>query len=102
MQGGDLPQEDLTKFGYKGYKKVEKSETPSLFPLPTRTCFRNLVIKKKVGENLANVCHFYHGKYFALVEVKNFRLKFGKICPQKIRGAHPPHLKSKVGLFRFP
>jgi hypothetical protein len=31
MQGGDHPQEDLTKFGYKAYMKVEKSENPLYF-----------------------------------------------------------------------
>ncbi len=50
MQGGDLPQEDLTKFGYKGYMKVETFETLFLFWLPTKTCFRYLVIKKKQGK----------------------------------------------------
>ncbi len=65
MQGGDHAQEDLTKFGYREYVKVEKSENPSLFRVPTRTCFRNLAIKEKKGENMTNFCHFYHGKYFS-------------------------------------
>jgi hypothetical protein len=46
MQRRDHAQEDLTKFGYRGYMKVEKSENLSLFRLPTRSCFRNLAIKK--------------------------------------------------------
>jgi hypothetical protein len=46
MQRGDHAQEDLTKFGYRVYMKVENSENPSLLRLPTRTCFRNLAIKK--------------------------------------------------------